>query len=333
MARTGSGKTAAFLIPMVERLKSHSVTTGPRALILSPTRELALQTYKFAREFARNTDLNITMILGGDSMDKQFTLMHGKPDVLIATPGRLLHVLVEMDAKLSDINYVVFDEADRLFELGFQEQLEEIIQRMPESRQTLLFSATLPKLLIEFAKAGLNDPELIRLDVEMKLSENLKNVFLSCREDDKEAILIHLLKHVIDPKDMTLIFAATRHHVDYLVEILDRAEVTSTHVYSSLDPEARKINVDKFRSKKVKVMIVTDVAARGIDIPFLDNVINFNFPCKSKLFVHRVGRVARAGRTGTAYSMVTPDETPFLIETSSFHGSAALFCIFHFNIW
>lgn len=318
MARTGSGKTAAFLIPLVEKLKSHSFSSGPRALILSPTRELALQTYKFAREFSRNTDLNITMILGGDSMDKQFTLMHGKPDVLIATPGRLLHVLVEMDAKLSDINYVVFDEADRLFELGFQEQLEEIIQRMPESRQTLLFSATLPKLLIEFAKAGLNDPELIRLDTEMKLSEDLKNVFLTCREDDREAILIHLLKHVIDPKDMTLIFAATRHHVDYLVDILDRAQVATTHVYSSLDPEARKINVDKFRSKKVKVMIVTDVAARGIDIPFLDNVINFNFPCKPKLFVHRVGRVARAGRTGTAFSMVAVDEMPFLIQLHLF---------------
>ena len=328
MARTGSGKTGAFLIPMVERLKRHSVASGPRGLILSPTRELSLQTYKFAREFSRNTDLKITMILGGDSMEKQFTMMHGKPDILIATPGRLLHLLVEMDNKLSDIEYVVFDEADRLFELGFQEQLEEIIQRMPDSRQTLLFSATLPKLLIEFAKAGLNDPQLIRLDTEMKLSENLKNVFLTCREDDKEAILIHLLKHIIDPTEMTLIFTATRHHVDYLVDILDKAEVETTHVYSTLDSEARKINVDRFRSRKVKVMIVTDVAARGIDIPFLDNVINFNFPSKSKLFVHRVGRVARAGRSGTAYSMVTPDEMPFLIELHLFMDRELTFASF-----
>lgn len=319
MARTGSGKTAAFLIPMLEKLKCHSAKTGARALILSPTRELALQTYKFAREFARYTDIKINVILGGESVERQFETMHSNPDVIIATPGRLLHVLVEMNLRLTEVVYVVFDEADRLFELGFQEQLSEILNRLPESRQTLLFSATLPKMLVDFAKAGLNEPELIRLDVESKLSDLLKLKYISCRDEDKDAVLLHILKHVIDSQnEMTVIFVATRHHVEYLQEILTRAGIPSTHVYSALDAEARKLNIAQFSSKKVKVMIVTDLAARGIDIPLLDNVINYNFPGKAKLFVHRVGRVARAGRSGVAYSLVSPDEYPFLVELHQF---------------
>ena len=328
MARTGSGKTAAFLVPMLEKLKAHCAKTGARGLVLSPTRELAMQTFKFARQFAKFTDLRISMILGGDSMESQFEKMHSNPDVLIATPGRLLHVLVEMKAKLSEVEYVVFDEADRLFELGFQEQLNEIVNRLPEHRQTLLFSATLPKLLIEFAKAGLNQPELVRLDVETKLSDLLKLHFISCRDEDKDAVLIYLLKNVIDlSNEMTLVFAATRHHVEMIQELLKKFEIDSTYVYSSLDPEARKDNISLFRSRKVKVMVVTDLAARGIDIPLLENVINFNFPCKSKLFVHRVGRVARAGNTGVAFSLVCPEEYPYLVELHQFLGRPLKFAL------
>lgn len=174
MARTGSGKTAAFLIPMLEKLKIHSPDKSPRALVLSPTRELALQTFRFTREIARYTNLTCTIILGGDRMEDQFEAMHQKPDVIIATPGRLLHVLVEMNLKLSFIEYCVFDEADRLFEMGFEEQLKEILHRMPASRQTLMFSATLPKSIVEFAKGGLSDPTLVRLDVDSKLNEGLQ---------------------------------------------------------------------------------------------------------------------------------------------------------------
>lgn len=320
MARTGSGKTAAFLIPMFEKLKTHTAKSGARGLILSPTRELALQTLKFTKELGKYTGLRAAVVLGGDKMDDQFAALHENPDVIIATPGRLMHVLVEMEMKLKSVEYVVFDEADRLFEMGFQEQLHEIIHRLPESRQTVLFSATLPKLLVEFAKAGLHDPTLIRLDVETKLSEQLKQSFFRCREEDKPAILLYILKHVIDLDQQTVVFAATKHHVEYLHMILTYAGIDSTYIYSSLDPSARKINVAKFQHKKVKVLIVTDLAARGIDIPLLDNVINVNFPAKSKLFVHRVGRVARAGREGYAYSLVAQDEVPFLLDLYIFLG-------------
>lgn len=320
MARTGSGKTAAFLLPMFEKLKMHTAKAGARALILSPTRELALQTLKFTKELGKFTGLKAAVILGGDKMDDQFSSLHENPDIIIATPGRLLHVLVEMNLRLMNMEYVVFDEADRLFEMGFQEQLLEIIHRLPESRQTLLFSATLPKLLVEFAKAGLHDPTLLRLDVETKLSNQLQMSFFHCREDDKPALLLHVLKNVIEDGTQSVIFAATKHHVEYLNLLLEKADISSTYIYSSLDQTARKINIAKFQLKKVKVLIVTDLAARGIDIPLLDNVINYNFPAKSKLFVHRVGRVARAGRSGTAFSLVAQDEVPYLIDLHIFLG-------------
>ncbi|XP_021268669.1 ATP-dependent RNA helicase DDX54 isoform X2 [Numida meleagris] len=319
MARTGSGKTACFLLPMFERLKAPS-PSGARALILSPTRELALQTLKFTKELGKFTGLKTALVLGGDKMEDQFAALHENPDIIIATPGRLVHVAVEMNLKLQSVEYVVFDEADRLFEMGFAEQLQEILARLPGSHQTVLFSATLPKLLVEFARAGLTEPMLIRLDVESKLSEQLKLAFFHVRGDDKPAVLLHLLRSVVKPQDQTVVFVATKHHTEYLKELLTSQGICCTHIYSSLDQTARKINIAKFAHGKCPVLLVTDVAARGLDIPMLDNVINYSFPAKSKLFLHRVGRVARAGRSGTAYSLVAPDEMPYIFDLHLFLG-------------
>uniref|UniRef100_A0A8B9ZR85 ATP-dependent RNA helicase DDX54 n=1 Tax=Anas zonorhyncha TaxID=75864 RepID=A0A8B9ZR85_9AVES len=319
MARTGSGKTACFLIPMFERLKAPS-PAGARALVLSPTRELALQTLKFTKELGKFTGLRTALILGGDKMEDQFAALHENPDIIIATPGRLVHVAVEMNLKLQSVEYVVFDEADRLFEMGFAEQLQEILARLPGGHQTVLFSATLPKLLVEFARAGLTEPTLIRLDVESKLSEQLKLAFFHVRGDDKPAVLLHLLRSVVKPQDQTVVFVATKHHTEYLKELLTAQGICCTHIYSSLDQTARKINIAKFAQGKCPVLLVTDVAARGLDIPMLDNVINYSFPAKSKLFLHRVGRVARAGRSGTAYSLVAPDEMPYVFDLHLFLG-------------
>lgn len=323
MARTGSGKTACFLLPLFEKLKCRSAKSGARALVFSPTRELALQTLRFAKELGKFTGLRYESILGGDSMEKQFAAIHENPDVIFATPGRFVHLCLEMGLKLNSVEYVVFDEADRLFEMGFGEQLREILARLPESRQTVLFSATLPKQLVDFAKAGLSDPTLIRLDVENKVPDTLKLAFIQCRSDTKDACLLHLLKELIPKDQQTVIFTATRHHVEYLQILLELADIPATYIYSQLDPAARKINAAKFYSKKMNVMVVTDIAARGIDIPMLDNVINYHFPAKSKLFVHRVGRVARAGRAGTAYSFVGIDELAYFIDLQLFLGRAA----------
>uniref|UniRef100_A0A915ING3 RNA helicase n=1 Tax=Romanomermis culicivorax TaxID=13658 RepID=A0A915ING3_ROMCU len=311
MARTGSGKTAAFLVPLLQKLKVRSAKAGARAVLISPTRELALGKY---------TNLRVCLLVGGDKMEEQFASIHENPDIIIATPGRLVHVAVEMNLKLTSVEYVVFDEADRLFEMGFEEQLKEILARLPENRQTLLFSATLPNNLMDFIKAGLSDPVLVRLDVDSKISEKLKPLaqenllkiveflsvcklalkiknfdnklhmsFLFCRFEDKIPALVYFLRHVIDTDcEQSLIFCATKHHVEYLAEILSRLSFSCTFLYSSLDPAARKINIDKFRKKKAQILVVTDLAARGVDIPLLDNVINLHFPAKAKLFIHRV---------------------------------------------
>ncbi|XP_055845086.1 ATP-dependent RNA helicase DDX54 [Episyrphus balteatus] len=318
MAKTGSGKTACFLIPMFEKLKQREPTKGARALILSPTRELAVQTYKFIKEIGKFMDLKTILVLGGDSMDSQFSAIHTCPDIIVATPGRFLHLCVEMDLKLGSIEYAVFDEADRLFEMGFGEQLNETLNRLPSTRQMVMFSATLPKLLVDFAKAGLSDPILIRLDVESKLPEGLSLKFLHCRPDERYTALIVLLKYVIPTDAQTVVFAGTQHHVELISYILTQAGISNAPVYSSLDPSARKINTAKFQYKKVSVLVVTDVAARGIDIPSLDFVVNVHFPGKPKLFVHRVGRCARAGRTGTAYSIFATEDQAHMLDLHLF---------------
>lgn len=251
-------------------------------------------------------------------MDSQFNAIHQNPDVIVATPGRFLHVCMEMDLKLTSIQYIVFDESDRLFEMGFSQQITETIRRLPESRQTVMFSATLPKLLVEFAQAGLTDPVLIRLDVESKIPETLSLKFIFTRPDERYATLMVILKNFIPTTAQTVVFAATQHHVELISMILTRANISNTYVYSNLDPSARKINTAKFVQGKVNVLVVTDIAARGIDIPSLDNVINFHFPGKPKLFIHRVGRCARAGKTGTAYNIFSTEDEAHVLDLHLF---------------
>ncbi|PSS16705.1 hypothetical protein M430DRAFT_122286 [Amorphotheca resinae ATCC 22711] len=357
MARTGSGKTAAFVIPMIEKLKAHSARVGARALIMSPSRELALQTLKVVKEFGRGTDLKCVLLVGGDSLEDQFGFMAANPDIVIATPGRFLHLKVEMSLDLSSIKYVVFDEADRLFEMGFAAQLSEILYALPTSRQTLLFSATLPKSLVEFARAGLQEPSLVRLDAESKVSPDLESAFFSVKSSEKEGALLHILNDLIkmptglpeaakkaaeaggkkrkrgdngpNPKQKptehsTIIFAATKHHVDYLATLLRLSGFAVSHAYGSLDQTARNIQVENFRTGMTNILVVTDVAARGIDIPVLANVINYDFPPQPKIFVHRVGRTARAGQRGWSYSLVRESDAPYLLDLQLFLGRRLL---------
>ncbi len=270
------------------------------------------------------------------------------PSSIIATPGRLLHLVVEMNLDLKSIQYVVFDEADRLFEMGFDTALIEILKRLPSSRQTLLFSATLPKSLVEFAKAGLQEPKLVRLDAESKINSDLRMAFFSIKQAEKDACLLSLLRDVIrvpfgagnaredaspDKKKgkvkqtdqlaaphQTLIFAATKHHVEYLLKLLSVAGYAVSHIYGSLDQAARTHQMDEFRRGNTNILVVTDVAARGIDIPVLENVVNYDFPQGARVFVHRVGRTARAGRKGWAWSFVTNTELPYLLDLQLFLG-------------
>ena len=252
-------------------------------------------------------------------MESQFEELAQNPDIIIATPGRLVHHLAEVDGmSLKTIEYVVFDEADSLFGMGFAEQLHDILNHLGENRQTLLFSATLPSALAEFAKAGLRDPQLVRLDLETKISPDLKLSFFTMRQEEKFAALLYLVREHISSNEQTLIFVSTKHHVEFLNSLFREEGVEASLSYGDMDQEARKIHVSRFRSRRTMLLIVTDVAARGIDIPLLDNVVNWDFPPKPKIFVHRVGRAARAGRTGTAYSFVTPEDMPYLLDLHLF---------------
>ncbi|QRV93891.1 DEAD/DEAH box helicase [Ceratobasidium sp. AG-Ba] len=380
MARTGSGKTLAYMIPLVQRLGGrHSTGFGARALVLVPARELALQVLKVGKDLVRGwhsdggahagdrdvdepvaetssrkgsgQNLRWGLVVGGEGMDEQFEMISSNPDVIIATPGRLLHLVVEMNLDLRSVQYIVFDEADRLFELGFATALHEILHRLPTTRQTALFSATLPKNLVEFAKAGLQDPKLVRLDSESKISSDLRMAFFSVKQEEKEAALLNLLRDVIrvplgEPVDdtpmddagdkkkskqkprpdvpaqphQTLIFTATKHHVEHISTLLTAAGYSVAHIYGALDQAARTYHMDRFRRGRARILVVTDVAARGIDIPVLENVVNYDFPLGARVFVHRVGRTARAGRRGWAWSFVTHAEIPYLLDLQLFLG-------------
>lgn len=201
-----------------------------------------------------------------------------------------------------------------------KDYFQDILKRLPEDRQTLLFSATLPKLLINFAKAGLSDPTLVRLDVDTKISDKLSMAFIACRATDKISALLFLARRCVQRKEQTIIFCATMKHVEYVATIFKEAGLDSCFLYSQLDASARKHNIATFRQKQCYLLVVTDVAARGVDIPLLDNAINFHFPAKAKLFIHRVGRVARSGNVGTAYSLVSQDEMPYVMDFFLFLG-------------
>ncbi|OLL24361.1 ATP-dependent RNA helicase dbp10 [Neolecta irregularis DAH-3] len=333
MARTGSGKTAAFVIPMIEKLKTHTAKAilqrvGARAIIMSPSRELAIQSLKVVRELGKGTDLKSALLVGGDSLEDQFGLMVNNPDMQVALV--FFHLI--------------------LFEMGFASQLSEVLYKLPDSRQTLLFSATLPKSLVEFAKAGLQEPILVRLDVDNKISTELESAFFSIKSADKEGSLLYLLQEVIQiPLDLneqeqnimtdgkkkrkhtqgqyqatsqysTILFCATKHHVEYLSRFLTLAGYKVSLVYGSLDQVARRAHIEAFRNGRSNILIVTDVAARGIDIPLLSNVINYDFPAEPKIFVHRVGRTARAGRRGWAYSFVRAEDASYLLDLQLFLG-------------
>uniref|UniRef100_A0A7S3V9E8 RNA helicase n=1 Tax=Chaetoceros debilis TaxID=122233 RepID=A0A7S3V9E8_9STRA len=381
MARTGSGKTAAFCIPLLERLLSsqrrkqqeeqqdnrHGTHFSAGAVILSPTRELSLQTLRVMQTLSQYIEapkMRVIGINGGESMEKQFALLSSNPDIIVATPGRLAHHLSEIpDFDLKHCEMVVFDEADRLFEMGFAMQIREICSSMPGSesgRQTMLFSATMPRVLVEFTKSGImdRDPQVVRLDKDATVSENLRTAFVTVRSQEKDGALLHLLRDILPTAKMihreeneddressgrstsslglTLIFAATRHHVDYLTMLINNAGIEVGHnsradgsefenplaicIYGSMDQEARKENLYSFRKGRSPIMVVTDVAARGIDIPLIDHVIHYSFPPTAKLYVHRSGRAARAGRIGYCWGLVDTEEMPYMVDLHLFLG-------------
>jgi ATP-dependent RNA helicase DDX54/DBP10 len=216
-----------------------------------------------------------------------------------------MHCIQQTGLQLSQVQMVVYDECDRLFEMGFAEQLKEITARMPNNRQSLLFSATISSEVKDFTLAGIKDYRMVQVDRDSKLSDQLKIHFFVVRSVEKEAALMYILRERVQTGEQTIVFAATRYHVEYLCELAIKAGFKANFIYGAMDQRAREDKLIEFRRKYTNFLFVTDLAARGIDIPYLENVIHFDFPTKLKLFIHRAGRTARAGRTGVSYGIVT----------------------------
>ncbi len=334
MARTGAGKTAAFLAPLLDRLSTPislaERANGPRALVMAPTRELALQTYKFFRLYTRGVPSppRAAVLVGGTPLDAQFDALAVCPELLVCTPGRCLQLLAEMGGgraalTLTTTETVIFDEADRLFEGTLLQETNALLQQLGTNpnRQTVLVSATMPSALVEFSRTGLRvNAEVVRMDAHDALPPTLAVAFVSVRgRDEKDAALLIALRRAMEADVATLVFAATHCAVEYIVSLI-RATLKCPvdAVHGNMDQGARVEAVARFRKHSSKMLVVTDVAARGIDLPQLDLVLNYDYPATPKLFVHRVGRAARAGRDGRALSIVSSDEMPYMLDTHLF---------------
>jgi len=323
-SRTGSGKTAAFLLPMLAKLKKHSQIVGARCLILSPVRDLAYQTGMFCRKLGKFTDLRFALIAGGKGFDDQFERLAQNPDIIIATPGRVLHHIEEGSLQLKKIEIVIIDEADKMMEMSMGDQIRKIIQNCPPQKQIILLSATIQDQLATFLKSGIiKEYKILSINEENKIPEKLKIHLIYTRRQDKLYTLISLLKtpSIINiEKQLTIIFVMTKYHCDYLQEILKYWEISSLVIYGSMEQDLRNTTLEDFKKGRKKILIVTDVAARGIDIPLLDNVINFDFPDNHKLFIHRVGRTARAGKSGRVFNLINSDELPYFFDIKYYLG-------------
>ena len=311
-SKTGSGKTAAYMIPLVNKLKAHAEIIGSRALILIPSRELALQTAKNIRELIRGTNLRYSIIIGGHDYDGQFDSLASNPDIVVATPGRVMEILQETEFGLSKVEYLIVDEADALFEMGFATQIREILKKVNSKRQTILLSATIPAELSMFASSGLRDFALVKIDSEFKLPDKAIMHFFMCRTEQKISLLIYTLQHLIREGERSIIFVSSRYWGDYIDALLPSFNLTSVAVNGKMHQVDRSEKMAKFNRKDAMSLIVTDLGARGLDLPYVRNVINFDFPQNAKLFIHRCGRTARADRSGTIFSFFTPSEKMYL---------------------
>lgn len=316
-SKTGSGKTAAYMIPLINKLKAHSGLIGTRALILIPSRELALQTSKCIRELIRGTDLKYAIVIGGHDYEGQFDSLASNPDILIATPGRVMEILQETKFTLTKVEYLIIDEADALFEMGFATQIREILKRVSTKRQTMLLSATIPAELSQFASSGLRDFALVKIDSEYKLPDKALIHFFLCRPEEKISFLLYLLQRVIPEGEKCLIFVSTRFWGDYIALLLPFFDIVASAINGKMHQEERDERMAFFAKKDTRAMIVTDLAARGLDLPFVKNVINFDYPQNAKSFIHRCGRTARADRHGSIYAIFTHSERMYFGQVKS----------------
>jgi ATP-dependent RNA helicase RhlE len=305
-AATGTGKTAAFVLPIIERLAGKH---GTRALILAPTRELANQIGEHLERFGQPRGLRGAVIIGGVGMQPQVRQLRAGHEVIIATPGRLIDHLDQGTARLNDIEILVLDEADRMLDMGFKPQLERILARLPKARQSMLFSATMAGEVAEFARRHLTSPERIEVARSGTVAERAVQRVFSVAESEKTALLLALLAK---DQESTLVFTRTKRRADRVCKAVTRAGHKAARIHADRSQGQRRSALEGFKDGSYRVLVATDIAARGIDIEEIGHVILFDLPHVPEDYVHRVGRTARASASGRATSFCAEDERPLL---------------------
>jgi ATP-dependent RNA helicase RhlE len=313
IAQTGTGKTAAFALPLIHRLMADHRRPAPhsaRSLILAPTRELASQIAESFRTYAGTAPLTVEVVFGGVSIGKQERAIFRGVDVLVATPGRLLDLIDRGSCRLDRIESLVLDEADQMLDLGFIHALKRIAKLVPAKRQTLLFSATMPKQIASLAEGWLKEPVKVSVAPVATTAERVEQSVYFCDVKTKQALLEHLL---VQPNfDRVIVFTRTKHGADRVVKHLDRAGIVAAAIHGNKSQPQRERALAAFRDGEIGVLVATDIAARGIDIDGVSHVVNFDLPNIPESYVHRIGRTARAGAEGSAVSFCAPDERAYL---------------------
>ena len=313
-AQTGTGKTAAFTIPILQQLtaeKNRKVSAGsPRALVVTPTRELAIQIGESFSTYGKFTGITNTVIFGGVKQGNQTRILQEGVDVLVATPGRLLDLMNQGYVSLRNVGWSVLDEADRMLDMGFIHDVRKIIAKLPPKRQSLFFSATMPPEIVELSKKILGNPARITIQPEMTTAEKVKQSICFAEKADKPALLTHVLRENHDKA--TLVFTRTKHGADKITRFLKKAGIISNAIHGNKSQSARQIALENIKKGYTKVLIATDIAARGIDIDDLQLVINYDLPNIAETYVHRIGRTGRAGADGQAISFCDKEEKAYL---------------------
>lgn len=320
IAPTGTGKTAAFTIPIIQRLGATKPKPAhlPRALVLAPTRELALQVEASMRAYGRHMPLRTAVVLGGVGFGQQVGALKRGVDVLVATPGRLLDLMQQGVAKLDAVQVLVLDEADRMLDMGFLPDVKRIIARVPSPRQTLFFSATMPREVAELANAMLREPARVEVETRPTSQRRIEQRVLYVDQGAKTALLSELLR---DPAmKSALVFTRTKHRADRVVKQLRRMHVEAAAIHSNKSQNARQRALAAFADGDIEVLVATDIVARGIDVDGITHVINYDVPDDPENHVHRIGRTARAGAAGVALTFCSAEEVDKLRQVEKFTG-------------
>ena len=321
-AQTGTGKTAAFVLPMLHHLASgsaiHAGGNLPRALVLTPTRELCQQVQRAAATYGKFTSLRSTSIYGGAGMDQQVKALRRGADIIVATPGRLLDHMQRKTVDLSGIRILVLDEADRMLDMGFIHDVRKIIAAVPARRQTMLFSATISADIRTLASNILHDPQTVQVGERRNPAETIVQHFYSAPGGSKIDLLVHALE--AEKMQSVLVFSRTKHGADKISRRLERTGIASAAIHSNRTQSQREKALEGFKDGKFRVLVATDIAARGIDVSGISHVVNYDIPQYPEDYIHRIGRTGRAGATGDAITFVAREELQYLSRIEKFVG-------------